>query len=127
MTAKVYWQSSIDSLIGNIRNISAKAAENIGREIFSSVTTNSPVRTGSFRASWRMTIGHADTSVTDGGDPSAPLSPPGMPSISLKPGQSLYISNSQPYAYRLEHGWSDQAPSGMLRIAIQSLGGMGYV
>lgn len=33
-------------------------------------------------------------------------------------GQSITISNPQPYAQRVETGWSSQAPQGMMRVTI---------
>ena len=33
-------------------------------------------------------------------------------------GATITISNPQPYAYRVEHGWSKQAPEGMMRRAL---------
>ncbi len=32
--------------------------------------------------------------------------------------KTVTISNPQPYADRVEHGWSTQAPSGMMRVTI---------
>ncbi len=37
-----------------------------------------------------------------------------------KPGQTIWILNSLPYAKRLEYGWSKQAPGGMVRLAVQN-------
>ena len=36
----------------------------------------------------------------------------------LKLGQTYYLTNPQPYANRVENGWSDQAPRGMVRVSI---------
>ena len=34
-------------------------------------------------------------------------------------GQTIFITNSLPYAYRLEYdGWSRQAPAGMVRVTV---------
>lgn len=128
MSAKVYWKSDIHSLMGRIGDLTVKAAKKMGEEIFTGVVNKSPVRTGSFRASWRMSLHAPDISVTIGGAEGAPLIPPSTPSApSMKLGDTLFISNSLPYSYRLEYGWSDQAPSGVLRVTVQSLGGLGYV
>lgn len=35
-----------------------------------------------------------------------------------KTGGTIIISNDQPYAERVEYGWSTQAPEGMLRISL---------
>ena len=34
------------------------------------------------------------------------------------PGQTMYLTNSLPYAQRLESGWSGQAPAGMVKVTI---------
>lgn len=36
----------------------------------------------------------------------------------LSPNLAIIISNDAPYAYRIETGWSQQAPEGMMRKAI---------
>lgn len=36
-----------------------------------------------------------------------------------KDGEGYIISNNLPYAYRVETGWSTQAPSGMMRISVK--------
>lgn len=36
-------------------------------------------------------------------------------------GQTFYLSNPQPYAVRVERGWSQQRPQGMLRVALTNL------
>ncbi|KAA5656825.1 hypothetical protein J471_5157, partial [Acinetobacter baumannii 1032359] len=33
--------------------------------------------------------------------------------VKIKLGNLVYIQNNQPYAERLENGWSDQAPQGI--------------
>lgn len=35
-----------------------------------------------------------------------------------KNGKTIIIYNEQPYAERVEYGWSTQAPNGMLRISV---------
>ncbi len=40
--------------------------------------------------------------------------------IDKKSSQTYVIKNEQPYAYRVETGWSTQAPAGMMRRAILS-------
>lgn len=35
----------------------------------------------------------------------------------LPVGDVVYLTNSLPYAQRLEHGWSKQAPRGMVRLS----------
>lgn len=39
--------------------------------------------------------------------------------LNLNTTPKVTITNRQPYAYRVEYGWSTQAPAGMLRITLQ--------
>ena len=38
------------------------------------------------------------------------------------PGQTINLTNSMPYAKKLEDGSSTQAPSGVVRLAVQAYG-----
>lgn len=40
---------------------------------------------------------------------------------SLQPFQTVFVFNNVPYILRLEHGWSKQAPSGMVALSLQEL------
>ena len=90
-------------------------------ELFSNVILKSPVDTGRFRANWNCSIGSVDKST------SAETDKEGAGSIGrvraevtkyTLDGRSIYLANSLPYAERLENGWSDQAPQGMVRLSI---------
>lgn len=78
----------------------------------------SPVDTGRFKSNWQAGIGSINSGVSDTGDAL------GRTSAVLqgwKPGQTVWLTNSLPYAYRLEYqSWSKQAPQGMVRIAVQN-------
>lgn len=76
----------------------------------------SPVLTGRFRASWTIALGQVDPTVAPpvpkGG--LATVAAPQIPAVAF--GDVVYLANSLPYARRLEYGWSQQAPAGMVRI-----------
>lgn len=77
----------------------------------------SPVDTGRFKSNWQFGQGsiNRDTGNAPGFDAAAAI----RNSIATAPmGGHWYITNSLPYASRLEHGWSRQAPAGMVRITI---------
>ena len=81
------------------------------------VIMRSPVDTGRFRASWRVGNVAPDTSVAapggGGGDPTQSA----LKNFDARKTTDLiFITNSLPYAIRLEEGWSGQAPSGMVAI-----------
>ena len=73
---------------------------------------------GRFRSNWQCGIGAANTSTSDaiGSDAS------GRTSTALqgwKPGQTIVLTNSLPYARVLEYGsHSSQAPQGMVRLTV---------
>lgn len=75
---------------------------------------------GQFRANWNLSIESMDTSTTEDKDPSGEAAKKRAQGRieSYKLGDRIFITNSLPYAYRLEYeGWSKiQAPQGMVRI-----------
>ena len=98
-------------------------------ELFRSVIEKSPVDTGRFRANWNVAVGSPDLSTNKETDDS----PRGEPSVqnmqkvvlnSKFIDQSIFLTNSLPYANVLEEGRIDgvsgsvQAPQGMVRISI---------
>lgn len=80
----------------------------------------SPVKTGRFRGNWVLGVGSVDTSTIQAVDPdgSTTRAKITQASQSLRAGGIVYITNSLPYARRLEYGWSQQAPGGMVRITV---------
>lgn len=92
-----------------------------GAEVLASVVNRSPVDTGRFRANW--VVSYEPTTKT-----TLNLDRSGIDTINrglkviqlLNPGQDeLWITNGLPYARRLEYGWSQQAPAGMVRITVR--------
>lgn len=86
----------------------------------------SPVRSGRFRGNWQVALGAPSNSydwdLTDAGGGSTVAA--GADALkAYKGGISIWITNHLPYAVRLEYGWSQQAPAGMVRVTIAELGG----
>ena len=69
----------------------------------------SPVDTGAFRNDWAVTVG-SENGVT--------ISPY---TINISGKEDIYIRNTMPYAEKLEHGLSDQAPHGIVRVVAKEL------
>ncbi len=97
----------------------------LGLQAFTGVLTRSPVDTGRFRASNRISANGPDLSVEPpvvGDSEIAAKQPQGAPmsasetARALRPlaqlrwGDSIHITNALPYAQPLEDGWSTQAP-----------------
>lgn len=122
MRAKFAWQRDPMHLIGHLENVAKSRALSIGKEVFDGVVSRTPVRTGSLRASWRASIGAPDYSVVNSQDTKVPLPAPIFPLTSMPLYAKLYISNGQKYVMPIEYGWSSQAPQGMIRVTLASLG-----
>lgn len=92
----------------------------IALDVLTSVIEKSPVDTGRFRGNWQLQIGSVNSS-TDSAEDKTGSSAVARASIKLagaKSGQIIYISNSLPYARRLENGYSNQAPQGMVKLTV---------
>lgn len=90
-------------------------------ELQSSLIERSPVDTGRFRANWQCGIGVRNAVISD--DPGSDAKGRTMEVLTgWEPGRTIYLTNSLPYSLRLENGWSQQAPSGMVRLTVQAYG-----
>jgi len=76
---------------------------------------------GRFRANWVVNYGSIDETITNDIDKSGAKT---IAKAAEKVGAykfedgSVWLSNSLPYSVRLENGWSQQAPVGMVRISL---------
>jgi hypothetical protein len=105
-----------------------KYAKAVVLNLDKSMVMKSPVDTGRFRANWNIGIGSVDSNTTDATDISGSVSI-AKAAVELNSfkvnGQTIYITNSLPYAYRLEYeGWSSQSPQGMVRVTLAELSGI---
>lgn len=96
-------------------------------EIYAGVVMKSPVDSGRFRGNWVVTTNAPASGVVDTLDRLPLNTRPGdvvahrarMAMVNFKLGETVYITNHLPYAYRLEYeGWSTQAPAGMVRTTV---------
>jgi hypothetical protein len=93
-------------------------------EMFSDIMVASPVDTGAFRGNWMLATGSPNITTNSGvalkmdaaavASVTSALSGIGKDAV----GKTIYFTNSMPYAYRLEHGWSKQAPAGMVAVTV---------
>lgn len=88
-------------------------------DMLSRVILRSPVDTGRFRANWQVGLAAVGFRLEEE-DPSGSktIAMGTMRIEGIKLGGAVWISNSLPYALRLENGWSTQAPSGMVKVTI---------
>lgn len=90
-------------------------------EIGSSVITMSPVDTGRFKGNWQYSINSPAQGTLDRLDPNGTAAHAELVdgALQFKAGQTAYIVNNLPYAIRLEYGYSDFTPDGMVRVTLE--------
>ncbi|AKJ28838.1 HK97 gp10 family phage protein [Caldimonas brevitalea] len=112
------WSIPIDRLAESAKGDIETVTRKVTLDLFARVVQRSPVDTGRFKGNWNVNFGAPDTSTTEvahasRGDAEA------RKALSLPVGGTVYLTNSLPYAHRLEYGWSKQAPQGMVRLTVQ--------
>jgi hypothetical protein len=92
-------------------------------DMTNSMVMMSPVDTGRFRGNWMIGVGSPDTSTIEAVDKEGSTTIARITAATgeINAGGVVYITNSLPYARRLEYGWSDKAPSppGIVRATVQ--------
>ena len=98
-----------------------RAARAITQDAFKEVILISPVDTGRFRGNWQPAIGSVPTGEVELLDPSGDIVIAKVQGVTagMEIGDVIYMANNLPYAQRLEDGWSQGAPSGMVRLTVQ--------
>lgn len=124
MANLVEWDITPTEQLPNLLNV-AKVAEDLAISFFGEVIKRTPVLTGSLRASWRISVGSPDLSVTTGGRPGNPLPAPSIPtSLGLSFSTeypTIYITNSQPYADYINNGTPTHAGVHMVELSLMSV------
>jgi hypothetical protein len=107
-----------------LQKVSAKAdlvVRKTALELQRSMIQMSPVLTGVFKGNWQCGIGSMNSANTDAANSDA-LGRTSAVLDGWKAGQTIWLTNSMPYARRLEYdAWSKQAPAGMVRLSVQNL------
>ena len=89
-------------------------------ELDKSIVKKSPVLTGRFKANWRLGVGEIPSGEIDAVDISgaATLARNAVVIPVQAAGPIYYLVNNLSYAQRLEDGYSQQAPSGMVGLTV---------
>lgn len=98
----------------------------VALDMFSRVIQKSPVDEGRFKSSYVVSINSIPS-----GDPGT-IDKSGAPSfqrvnaavLQLKGGDVITMCSNLSYSRRLEFGWSQQAPAGMVRLTISEFSGV---
>jgi len=110
------WSVPIDRLVAKAKGDLATVVRRATFQVFRSVVLRSPVDTGRFRANWNVSFGGPNYTTTLRTDDSRGLVEAAK-ALRMPVGGVAWISNGLPYALRLEHGYSKQAPAGMVKLA----------
>lgn len=118
-------QRFVDKAKGNADLVVRK----IALDMFKRVIIKSPVDTGRFKSNWQVAIntipgGTLGSSGKDKAgnatyDADGSLARVSAIALTSKAGDVIWLVNNVSYANRLEYGWSEQAPKGMVRLSIQ--------
>lgn len=128
-----------DAAIKKIGEASDKTVQAASLELFGNIVKRTPVGNptlwkndapagytgGTLRGNWQTTIGRPAGSILNDKDKSGSKVSAKASAVtsrfSINGTQSLFFTNNLPYAYRVEYGrWSQQAPSGMVRVSVTS-------
>lgn len=93
-------------------------ARKVALSVFTSVVVRSPVDTGRFKSNWNVSHNAPDFGTTEGANEQRATTEV-QKALSFPVGGVVWLANGLPYARRLEHGWSKQAPAGMVKITVQ--------
>ena len=110
----------------------AKQLKRVCLKAFESIVQKTPVLTGCARGNWRVSFGTElprsfSITVRDAGGSKAVSLASSVIMASATVGTRVNITNSVPYIMRLEHGYSRQAPQGMVRVTVDELVRSGLV
>ena len=120
------FERSLAKYVKKVDKVGTKGIRSVALTASKLLMTKSPVDEGVFRANWQVGVNTINRSVDmDAGGNQSKFSVDGSTlsrhnSVigSVDIGDSINISNSMPYAMRLEHGWSDQASAGMVTVTL---------
>ena len=101
-----------------------KAVRGATLQIFGTVATRTPVKTGALQNNWQYSLQNpADGTLLYDGPPGAAeasaITRARQESIGWKPGDVVWFVNNLPYAEGIESGRSDQAPQGMVDVTLR--------
>ena len=97
------------------------AVRKIAIEMFKRIILKSPVDTGRFRGNWQLAIGSVPNGTLELDDKTgtATIAKGAATALGFNAGETIFFANNLPYARRLEEGYSQQAPSGMVALTVQ--------
>lgn len=111
------WSVPMDRLAANAAADVEQVVRKATFDLFRAVVSKSPVDTGRFRANWNVSAEAPNYTFGDSLD-EARAGAEASKALTLGAGGVVFLSNGLPYANRLEFGYSQQAPAGMIRTSV---------
>lgn len=114
------WSVSLDRLAAKSKQDIEKVGRTATFQLFNAVQLRSPVDTGRFRGNWQFGKDTIPAGALSRLDTTGTLAQQeALRALSSPLGGVTYFVNNLPYARRLENGYSQQAPIGMVRISVR--------
>jgi hypothetical protein len=98
---------------------SEKAIRGTTIKLWEAVILSSPVDEGRFRANWFASMNGVTTTTKNTDRNTATAAKAAQAVLSQADFSRFTLSNNLPYALRLEYGYSDQAPAGVVRTNVK--------
>jgi len=116
------------SFASDIAKFAKKTGQKLDRAIVSAcyqiseaIVMGTPVDTGRARGNWIPTVNNPSRSTLTIDDKAGTMALSKIGAVTMNaPGNVYYLVNNLPYIQRLEYGWSQQFPQGMVRINVQN-------
>lgn len=115
------FQRKLQEIAERVRQGELEARREIAFEVAYRIISRTPVDSGQARANWNVGLQRNDASTNSEPDPSGQTAIARAEETLARMSSNdtrVYITNALPYINRLEHGWSDQAPNGMVQITL---------
>ncbi|ENX34904.1 hypothetical protein F889_01544 [Acinetobacter colistiniresistens] len=112
------------SFLIQVKEDGEKLIKNMGMDLIQGVIVNTPVDTGTARANWKASNSpdlKYDLKDQDKSGQGTINKAYVFFSQNAKLGSVIYLQNNLPYIERLETGWSDQAPQGMVSTTMNMI------
>lgn len=118
------WESDWKKIEAKIDRTLDKGIRSTLLELSTAIIKDTPADTGAARRNWQASIGRGATGViaAEGSVRSSEAKAIAEvdQTVSVAVGDLYYLTNNLPYIERLEYGWSQQAPGGMVRKNMQN-------
>lgn len=115
MSKQAQFKAEIEKWIEKENKRGALIQKKVTFDLHREIMKRTPVDTGRARAGWMVSLGAPSTYLPPEGDK---VSPPEQPNIETDGIQSTFIINNVSYIKALDEGHSQQAPNGMVKLAV---------